>query len=537
MEKNKLRLFIASLILLIGSTSARADHMRVSSFFPCLTLLSQLDLSQQSFLARQMAIEAQRAARKRPYDRHDAIQFLFPHLQGGGISRALLRQQIVQLMPTDISALPRDEARNSVLIIGSGPNGLAAALGVREEGLNPIIVEQADLPAPTFFRPRGAFWINSPELEDASSNEIPNALLHMRDLTDLRFATSEDLGDMLAINDFLVADTYLRTRVDQIQWHPTADIYQVTFGDGTVRPFAGVIYAPGLGKPSIGLKDSDSVAAIQAIRQNSTGQLVAPKFEVFDDIAERAAKMILAKETFIQAYAGKDVVIYGDGDAANVMAEVFGGYGPKPLYNAHNSDYGTLGEKHGPGIGEMGGVRSLTWIHQRAENIDDFKARNKRRYDLTIPKFFEQIIRKEERVAKVYPSERRFTHQLEHATNISGPYDYGIFCTGYESTVRDFLSRVDLKPHSNSSDHLSRVEGHVRYYPSYSVIVGLTPEARTHFRFGIVGAAAGDITQKDELDRTITKNAHSINALAERSFEMGKTVTHHILLERQRRAW
>jgi len=69
------------------------------------------------------------------------------------------------------------------------------------------------------------------------------------------------------------------------------------------------------------------------------------------------------------------------------------------------------------------------------------------------------------------------------------------------------------------------------------VIVGLTPEARTHFRFGIVGAAAGDITQKDELDRTITKNAHSINALAERSFEMGKTVTHHILLERQRRAW
>lgn len=401
-------------------------------------------------------------------------------------------------------------ANYDVVIVGSGPHGSvsAALLSSLAPHLKVLDISN-DVPGSVFNNIGDAIWINSPELASGvSSNVLPGTNLGLRHIGEVtNFKMASDLGNYIASTlESSTSDLLIGAKVEKMTVKADNKTEELILSNGHTINARYVIMATGLGSPRWGIKNAKEILMLKMVieREAKIEQWQPRSVEFFDDTMKRLNSAI-HKNPGMQVtygYKNSDVLIIGDGDSGNVVAEALTGRGPGKLYGL--SSNGSVGQvQEAFKVGKEHGVKSLTIAGMKAHDPESFKQYNKRRYDSTVANQIGSDIMGAPKVVSMVPevSNGKMKVAVVFEGGEARVYDHVIIAAGYENNVFNLLggtpdSRVPI---------YGKIDGRETV-----VATGLTDRKTV----GIVGTAAGNISSEADLDASITKNGASINILA-----------------------
>lgn len=383
-----------------------------------------------------------------------------------------------------------------VVLVGGGIHAgiVAAAVSRQAPGLKVVTIESGPRLGRVFSQSGPLFRINSPELGSMSANILPGAPLQLADLTSARFANADTLGSVVVMNHYASgAVPLLKEKVVEVR--PSAGGAVVRTSSGLELKARAVVLATGLGQPNLPCGDPATQQLVHGEAWKPVGLEQAPSLEFFDAALRRAAAVVRAGGDPLAPYRGKSLAVVGAGDAGNVWVELLAGAAPRSAY----------------GTGEVGVDGPIHWVRQQATDHASFVARTKKRYHKPFEALWAagRFQPHPERLGTVARAGDRYRVRLEGGGSLV--VDHVLFCTGYRSIVPQLVQPFgvgsEFQPYRGPAEGIG---------PSTALAKRLQT-SRGPAPVWVIGAGAAPLATDDELDRSLTHNAVSINVLAPRS--------------------
>jgi cation diffusion facilitator CzcD-associated flavoprotein CzcO len=529
------------------------------------------DFLAATFLHPEVGLDLWEAAKKGSQGSNPTFEGLLKSVAQPWI-RPLLMDTLENGMKADSTLLQNRVANGhhstsqyNVVVIGAGPNGVVAALNLKQANhdLKVAVLDSAELPGDVF-RTFGLFtWINSPETPAFSTNEFVGMPIAVKDLLPAGsvsggpfFVLPELISDMTVLTAFVShVDLWLTTEVQRL--HPTEPHHPGRIEVITRHPghpelsltTDQVLIMTGLGhSPLYGLPENSKPP------QPPENLVDVPGEEHFDHLTARASQYVAqnrlvptgSRRSFMQPYVGKRIAIIGAGDSSNNMAELASGYGYPELYGLVPAGVTQPGRLNGLGIHDPQGPAQVLWVNQKFQTANKFQAGSKPRYRNTVFQSFTSFDRTTDRLVDVHRHPGgHYTLVLKSpvdGTETQKDVDYIWYGTGYQLASSSLFQHlfpaapehISVEEHfKNSIINMDSVRGDIQvtapgphFGQTVETLIGRKlpdhhPLAGTY----LGGPAAGQLATAQELqDDTVTKNPASLNANLPRAAALGKHI-------------
>ncbi len=417
-----------------------------------------------------------------------------------------------------------------IAILGDGVHAMEAAAIIRRSHpeLKVILITSATELGGAFQKTGGFYRLNSAETPEQSTHHLAKAPIQLLDIAKPGYIVSKHLGEVIALNDLLSGNVLIENRVDDIQKSADPKFrYDLSLSTGVQLKAKAVIAAPGLDlKRFYGYLDPESMQLIE--RVSTSAPYAVPHIEHYRELAARGTKLAAQGKSFLSPYVGAHVAVIGDGGAGATVIEALASMGPGTLYG--KKEDGLLGEKHGPGIGEPGGVASLDWWGQSHLTATEFKQNTTERLHSTILPIYDSIIKHADRVSKIEEGKLADGSTKYRVYDRDGnylEYDYVIFATGYDqSIIPPYLQHYMFE-----SFNLKDVHGNIPGHPQ--TLIARTPEKTQDPHFIVVGPAAGVLADGTEAAASPTRTQTSVHVLNARTAAAAQKIADTVARENQ----
>jgi hypothetical protein len=207
--------------------------------------------------------------------------------------------------------------RWDLIIIGAGPQAVAAALAARGTHLKVLIVDKSDVVASNFAHKE--FVINSVETHTLSMHDFPNSKIKLNHFSSTKYASSHQLAAFLQAQVFYSkADVLLRTEVLSLETDSTTGISKLKASGGLNLEAPVLLVATGLGEATTKVRDAKYLELYnqKAKEFETTGELNSVmSTETFMKLVERA------RRGNKNVAMPKSLALIGNGDGARIVVE------------------------------------------------------------------------------------------------------------------------------------------------------------------------------------------------------------------------